>query len=394
MSSRALPLAQALARRGHQVTMLIPPWDDPQRAGQSWEEGGVRVVNVTLPPRWPLLFHILLTRTLAAQAWALKPEVIHFFKPKAYAGLAHLAGWGLRRLRSLPVRLVVDTDDWEQAWNEQSPYSFVQKKLFTWQESWGLRHADAVTVASRALEKLVTAEIGGGPARVFYLPNGCNPQKMTTAHRPPTATNLLPRSTVYCLPSTEIRQKWQLGDAPTILLYSRFWEFRLERIVTLVRMVAAQLPQARWLMVGQGLQGEEKALAAQLAEAGQAEYARFTGWLPLDDVPAYFAAANVAVYPYDNTLINRTKCSVKLISLLEAGLPVVADAVGQNVEYIQHGRSGILTPAEDDAAMAAALVAVLQNPAQQQQLGQAARQWIAENFNWTDLAQIAERAYG
>lgn len=387
MSSRALPLAQALARRGHRMTMLIPPWDDPPRAGQSWEEGGVRVVNVPLPPRWPLLFHILLTRTLVAKAWALKPEVIHFFKPKAYAGLAHLAGWGLRRLRNLPVRLVVDTDDWEQAWNEQSSYSFVQKKLFTWQESWGLRHADAVTVASRALEKLVTAEIGDDPARVFYLPNGCNPPEMTAA-------NSLPPSPVPRPPSTNIRQKWCLGDAPTILLYSRFWEFRLERIVTLVRMVAAQLPQARWLMVGQGLQGEEKALAAQLAGAGLAEYARFTGWLPLDDVPAYFAAASVAVYPYDDTLINRTKCSVKLISLLEAGLTVVADAVGQNAEYIQHGRSGILTPAEDDAAMAAALVAVLQNPAQQQKLGQAACQWVLKNFNWTDLAQIAERAYG
>jgi glycosyltransferase involved in cell wall biosynthesis len=53
-----------------------------------------------------------------------------------------------------------------------------------------------------------------------------------------------------------------------------------------------------------------------------------------------------------------------------------------------------LTPAEDDAAMAAALVTVLQNPVQQQKLGQAARHWVVENFNWTDLAQIAERAYG
>jgi glycosyltransferase involved in cell wall biosynthesis len=415
MSSRALPLAQALARREHQVTMLIPPWDDAPRAGQSWEEGGVRVVNVVLPPRWPLLFHILLARTLVAQAWALKPEVIHFFKPKAYAGLAHLAWWGLRRLRGLSVRLVVDTDDWEQAWNEQASYSFIQKKLFVWQESWGLRHADAVTVASRALEKLVTAEIGGDSARVFYLPNGCNLPEVTAEAelwqqdrrpvqlaqgRPLMVNDSLSPSTVHPLtgtgrlPSTDIRQQWQLGDAPTILLYSRFWEFRLERIVTLVRMVAAQLPQARWLMAGQGLQGEEKALAAQLAEAGLAEYARFTGWLPFEEAPAYFAASNVAVYPYDDTPVNRTKCSVKLIGLLEAGLPVVADAVGQNVEYIHHGLSGILTPPENDAAMAAALVAVLQNPEQQQKLGQTARQLIAKNFNWIDLAQIAERAYG
>jgi glycosyltransferase involved in cell wall biosynthesis len=297
--------------------------------------------------------------------------------------------------------LVVDTDDWEQAWNELAPYSAAQKKLFTWQETWGLSHADAVTVASRALEKLVAAQRGGDSARVFYLPNGCG-FKATADRRPlrqaqgepPTAKDILPPSTVYRLPSSAaVRQKWQLGDAPTILLYSRFWEFRLERIVALVQAVAAQLPQARWLMVGRGLQSEDKVLAAQLAEAGLAEYVRFTGWLPLDETPAYFAAAQVAVYPYDDTCINRTKCSVKLIGLLEAGLPVVADAVGQNVEYIEHEVSGLLTPAEDNGAMAAALVTLLQQPEQQQRLGQAARQHLAEKFNWAYLAQIAERAY-
>lgn len=379
MSSRALPLAQALVTRGHNVTLLIPPWDDPARAGQSWTEGGVQVVNVPLPPGLPLLFHIGLTRTLVVRALKLQPDVVHLFKPKAYAGLAHFGLWGLRRWRGTSFRLVVDSDDWEQAWNEINPYSTIQKKLFTWQETWGLRHADAVTAASRALEKLIVAERGGDATRVFYLPNGCNSK---------TAEDLLPSST------DAVRQKWQLGNSPTILLYSRFWEFRLERIVTLVRLVATQLPQARWLMVGQGLQGEDRALAARLAEAGLMESVRFTGWLPFEEVPAYFAAAHVAVYPYDDTLINRTKCSVKLIGLLEAGVPVVADAVGQNVEYIQHGVSGLLTPAENDEAMAAALVSLLQNPEQRQALGQAARRLLVEKFDWSYLAQIAERAYG
>jgi glycosyltransferase involved in cell wall biosynthesis len=363
--------------------MLIPPWDDPDRAGQVWEDGGVKVVNVELPPRLPLLFHILLTWTLVSAVLAVKPEVIHFFKPKAYSGLAHLGLWWLRRLGGISARLVVDADDWEQAWNDLLPYSAGQKKLFAWQERWGLCHADTITTASRALEQLVTTAVEGDSARVFYLPNGV------------TAAQSLPMSIVYRLPSTAgetVRKKWQLGDAPTILLYSRFWEFRLERIVALVQAVAAQLPQARWLMIGQGLQGEEQLLAGQLAGAGLAEYVRFTGW-PVEDLPAHFATANVAVYPYDDTLINRTKCSVKLTELLAAGVPVVADAVGQNNEYIRQGQSGILTPAADDAAMAAALVELLQNPAQQRRLGQAARCYLAENFNWLYLAQIAERAY-
>ena len=63
------------------------------------------------------------------------------------------------------------------------------------------------------------------------------------------------------------------------------------------------------------------------------------GWVERSELPAYFGAAQVALYPYDDTLINRTKCSAKLVELMAAGVPVVASRVGQNGEYIQHGKS-------------------------------------------------------
>jgi glycosyltransferase involved in cell wall biosynthesis len=388
MSTRAVPLAQALAGRGHAVTVLIPPWDDPERSGQTWEEAGVQVVNVALPRglfRLPLLFHLLLTRSLVARALALQPDVIHFFKPKAYAGLAHLVLWWLRRLGGVSVRLVVDTDDWEQTWNEILPYATIQKKFFTWQEKWGLDHADAITVASRALESLVATQNGRDPSRIFYVPNGCFGQRGKGIEEPGSIfSSPLPPSA----PAPLLR-----NSAPTILLFSRFLEFRLERIVTLVKQVATQLPEARWLMIGRGLQGEEKILEAKLTQAGLAQYTHFTGWLPFDQLPAHFQTADVAVYPYDDTLLNRTKCSIKLIHLLAAGLPVVADAVGQNCEYIQSGVSGILVPAEDDAVFSEAMVTLLQEPETRQRLGQAAAQTIQEKFTWSILSQSVERAY-
>lgn len=372
MRTRALKLGQALVARGHKVWLLLPPWDDPERAGQAWDEGGVQVINITLPPRLPLIFHILLTGKLVAAALALKPEVVHFFKPKAYAGLAHLALWWLRRLGGPKLRLVVDEDDWEQAWNEVLPYSPGQKRFFAWQERWGLRQADAVTAASRTLEQLVIAERGGNAAGVFYVPNGWAP------------ADHAPRTTYYAPHTPPL--------SPTALLYTRFVEFRLERVVNLVRKVAALCPEARWLIVGRGLNGEEELLRSQLGQAGLLAMVQLWGW-PVADLAACFAAAAAAVFPYDDTLINRTKCSVKLIDLLAAGVPVVADAVGQNVEYIQDGVSGRLTPPEDDRAMAEAVVTLLQAPELGQKMGQAARHHIEQQFSWSKLALVAEEAY-
>lgn len=380
VGDRALRLAKALAARGHHLTVLIPPWDDPERAGQSWLDEGVQVVNVALPAGVPLLFHLLLTRTLVREAIQRQPEVIHFFKPKAYAGLAHLALWWLRRLRRETWRLVLDSDDWEQAWNDISGYSAAQKMVFTWQEEWGLGHADALTVASREIERL--AQPYAGPTRRLYLPNGLRPESDFLAEAGDDGHQM-----------AAIRQKWNLGSGPVILLYSRFLEFRLARIVSQVSQVAAEMAEARWLMVGQGLRGEEKALQAQLSQAGLSDYVRFTGWLPLAELPHYFQVASLAVYPYDDTLINRTKCSVKLLDLLAAGLPVVADAVGQNCEYIEAGVSGLLVPAEDDAAFSQAIVTLLRQPAQGRTLGEAAARRMRENYTWAHLGRTVEELY-
>ena len=379
MRVRALPMAQALAARGHSMTLLIPPWDHPADAGREWQEDGVRVVNLRLPPRLPLLFHLWLALRLVRYALSLHPDVVHCFKPKAYAGLVHFVLWWLRRLQLIPpLRLVVDADDWEQAWNAAGDYSRLQKLVFAWQERWGLSHADAVVVASRELARL--AESAGVAARrIFYVPNGVPPSGGDTA------------SLARMAPT--VRMLWELDEAPVVLLYTRFFEFRLERVVEILRRLVAQEPRVRLLVVGEGLFGEEAELDELLTAAGLADYAVFTGWVEAERLPGYFAAADVAIFPYDDTLINRAKCSVKLTELLAAGVPVVADAIGQNTEYIVDGESGLLVSPEDDAAFAEAVVRLLGDAELRARLGAAAARRMRERFAWNNLVAEVEKAY-
>jgi glycosyltransferase involved in cell wall biosynthesis len=379
MAVRALPLAKALAARGHEVLLLLPPWDSPQDAGREWLDEGVSIRNVRLPPPVPLLRHWLLTWRLLRAALRHRPDVIHCFKPKAYAGLTAWAVWQLKRWGQLRVRLVVDADDWEGAggWNELERYPWLQKWFFAWQERWGLTHNDALTVASRALQTICWS-LGVPRARVCYLPNGWWPED-----------NARPE-----IDAAQLRREYGLGDGPVALLYTRFFEFRLERALDIMQGVLAEMPQARWLIVGKGLFGEEDRFISMAQSRGLAQQLTYVGWVPPQHLSAYFQLAQAAIYPFDDTLINRCKCAVKLVDLLAAGVPVVADAVGQNAEYIEHGRSGILVAPGDSEAFSTSVVRLLGDPGLGRSLGSAARERMRSEFAWQRLVERAERAYG
>ena len=383
MSARALPMAKSLAARGHAVTLLLPPWQNPEEGGRRWEEDNVAVENILLPPGIPGLFHLLTALRLARRAMALHPDVIHLFKPKAYSGLAH---WLLARLpRARRPRLVVDSDDWEGpgGWNEIGGYTPAQRRFFAWQEHWGLTHADAVTVASRALEGLVWA-MGIPPERVFYVPNGTEQEARgkkqgTGGKRQGTGGKKQGARTLH--------------PASCILLYTRFFEFPVSRVVEVLKRVQKRVPEARLLVVGKGFSGEEEELLELARKAGLTNAVEYVGFVEPETLPAYFAQADVAIYPFDDTLVNRTKCPVKLLELLAAGVPVVAEAVGQNREYIHHTETGWLVPPGDVDSFAEAVTRLLEDAQLRERLGQAAARDVRERFAWERLAETIERVY-
>jgi glycosyltransferase involved in cell wall biosynthesis len=388
VSVRALPMAQALARRGHDVTLLVPSWDWPEDAGRTWNADGVRVECLSLPANIPLFFYLVLALRLVRRAVALNPEVIHLFKPKAYPGLAHWILVARRRLGRRVPRLVLDTDDWEAAWNPVAGYPHWQRLFFTWQERWGLRHADAVTVASLKLRELVL-EVGVPHERIFYLPNGVRPATASALRNSPAGDS----SQASSQAGNEVRLRHSLDQYPLVLLYTRFAEFELSRLVDLIKGLAQQINTARWLVVGEGLYGEEKRLASQLRALGLDQFVVFAGWVPSQELPHYFAAADVAAYPFDDTPINQARCSVKLLDLLGAGVPVVTNSVGQNKTYVLGGETGLLIPPGDTAAFVAALAHLLSDETLRRRLGTAAQGRMLEHFTWSSLVEAAEHAY-
>ena len=369
MRARAFRLGRALVQRGHEVQLFMPPWHTPQKANTSWMEEGVAVRYTPLGGRV-----LGITRHLVRETLAFQPDVVHCFKPKAYSGLTAWWLWHFHRR----LRLVADSDDWEGwgGWNELESYSPWQKRFFAWQERWGMRHCQALTVASRTLQSLAWAH-GVAPERVVYLPNGPGIEGDAGG-------------------AAAKRSELGLNQRPTLLLYSRLFEFNVERLIAVLDQVRAAIPQVAVLAVGAGLYEEDAAaLRQQLESADLLEAFVDVGWVAEPQLPALLGAADAGLYLMDDSLLNRTKCPVKLADMLSAGLPVVAEDVGQVAEYVRHRETGLLRESGDVGGVARDLVTLLQDEQMRARLGEAASEHLKRHFAWSRLAQrLEEEAYG
>jgi glycosyltransferase involved in cell wall biosynthesis len=368
MRSRAFQLAKALVIRGHEVLMIMPPWQTPGEAERVWTEDGVEICYISLQGGIARR-----TRRMVRQTLAWQPEIVHSFKPKAYSGLVAWWLWYFKRGR---IGLVTDADDWEGwgGWNEKAPYTYLQKRFFSWQEQWGIGHNHGLTVASRTLQSLAWAN-GKPPQQVFYLPNGPGIGDATGKNG-------------------QIRAELGLAGRPVLLLYSRLFEFDTARLFSILQLVQVTLPDLAILGVGSGLHQDEAIEFRQLLEDSSLSQAFVdVGWLDEAELPGYLASADVGLYLMEDTLLNRAKCPVKLADMLSVGIPVVAEAVGQVTEYVKHRQSGLTRQSGDNEGLAADLVDLLQNSELRTRLAAGARAHLKSNFAWSRLAETVEKVY-
>ncbi len=149
-------------------------------------------------------------------------------------------------------------------------------------------------------------------------------------------------------------------------------------------MVIRQAPDARFRIVGDGpMRASLLELAASL---GIATAVDFLGHR--DDVPALLAASDLYAFP------SRTEAFPNgLIEGMAAGLPVVASRVGGIVELVDHGRNGLLVPADDPGALANGLLDLMANAESAATLGRAARETIAARYSFERMVTAFEDLY-
>ena len=139
----------------------------------------------------------------------------------------------------------------------------------------------------------------------------------------------------------------------------------------------AQVPEARFLIVGSGPQKE--ALRALANDLGLGDVVFFGGFR--QDIPAVLAALDVLVIPS-----LREGLPLTLLEAMAAGTPVVATDAGGMAEVLAKG-GGLVVPPGDVDALVEACLRLLASPELRARMGAAGRAIVARQYSLTRMVE-------
>ena len=148
--------------------------------------------------------------------------------------------------------------------------------------------------------------------------------------------------------------------------------------------VAARLPHARLLLVGEGQ--EEASLRDLINRLGLAASVRLLGLR--SDVARLLPAADVFLLTSLNEGIPLT-----VIEAMAAGLPVVSTDVGGVAEVVKDGLTGLLAPAGAADALARHVLRLAADPGERGRMGRAGRERAFARFSEEQMLAAYDRLY-
>lgn len=151
-------------------------------------------------------------------------------------------------------------------------------------------------------------------------------------------------------------------------------------------------PQAaRFIIVGDG--EERDRLQRMAAELGIAGRVTFTGAVAADELPAYFAAADVFVHPNRIEGKDFEGFGIVFLEAAAAGLPVIAGSTGGAPEAVADGETGLLVSGTDVDELERVLTRLAGDPALRQTLGSDGRARALRDFSWDRATAQVARAH-
>ncbi len=186
------------------------------------------------------------------------------------------------------------------------------------------------------------------------------------------------------LQPAKVRARFGLEGEEVLLFVGRLArEKGLDMLVRAFTLIQELRPGVRLLLLGRG--PYEEALKAKISKLGLKDLVTFAGVVPHEEVPDYYAAADLFVFPSTT----ETQGLV-IIEAMAAGLPVVAVRAPGAVDILTE-RCGVLTENTPEA-LARAVEDILADSERQRALSEQARRAV-ERYSIPDATARMLNAY-
>lgn len=160
---------------------------------------------------------------------------------------------------------------------------------------------------------------------------------------------------------------------------------RFKNVPLLLRAIA-QMEHVYLVIVGGG--DQESSLVHYATQLGLDGRVRFAGARAPVELPDYYRAADVTVLPSNKT----ESFGLVLVESMACGTPVIASDLPGLRSVVTHGRTGLLVPPNDLAALHAALRRVFSSPDERLEMGSQAHTRVERSFAWSVVKRRLEDA--
>lgn len=235
------------------------------------------------------------------------------------------------------------------------------------------RRADRIIVLSESFGELLCKTYGVDAARVRVIPGGVDIDRFAI-----TAT------------TTKQAAREQFGwptDRPIVLSVRRLTSrMGLESLVDAMKRVKKRVPSALCLIAGRGPLAE--ALVQRIDGAGLSDSVTLLGFVPDEDLPLAYRAADVTVMPSETL----EGFGLSAAESLAAGTPVLVTPVGGLPEVVGGLDPKLVTRDATAAGLSEAIGDALSDPASLPS-ADACRAYAARMFDWNLIADRVAAVY-
>ncbi len=361
-------LATALAADGHDVVVLSrqPAGTDPaSHPTTDKRHEGVRVIAAAHDPHefdfgsdmmaWTMAMGHAMIRAGMGLHGRWVPEVVH-----AHDWLVAHPAVALAEFFDVPM---VSTVHATEAGRHSGWVSGAISRQVHAVESWLVRESDSLIACSHSMAEEISALFGPGLADITVIPNGIDSGRWPFA--PPRAH----------------------AGPPELLYFGRLeYEKGVHDAIAALPRIRRRHPGTTLTIAGDGTQQDWLVEVARKHKVLKA--VRFAGGVDHDELLHLLHRTDAAVLPS-----HYEPFGIVALEAAAAGAPLVTTNVGGLGEAVIDGVTGMSCPPRDVAALAAAVCAVLDDPAAAQRRAVAARQRLTADFDWHTVAARTAQVY-